>query len=62
MKKKIILYGLMILAIVLGVVVITLKGFNYDITCSNHKRLEITLDKEHNISDVKSIVKETMKK
>ncbi len=61
MKKKIILYGLMILAIVLGVVVITLKGFNYDITCSNHKRLEITLDKEHNISDVKSIVKETIK-
>lgn len=60
MKNKII-YIIMIIAIVLGAVIAKVKGFNYGILYSEHKRLEIIIGQEYNIEDVKKIVDETIK-
>lgn len=60
MKNKVI-YVAMIIAIILGIVMINLKGFNYGILYSEHKRLEIIIGTEYDINDIKNIVKDTIK-
>ncbi len=60
MKNKI-LYILMLVAIILGAIVIVVKGFNYSIDFSKHQRIEIVLDNGFNISEMRKIVKESIK-
>lgn len=60
MKRKV-LYIVMIIAIVLGIVMVKIKDFNYSILYATHKRIEIVLDKEYNLEDVQNIAKETIK-
>lgn len=60
MKNKF-LYVLMIIAIILGAVVFAVKGFNYDVVFSKHQRIEIVLDEDYKMSDMKDIVKKNIK-
>ena len=58
-KKKVMLILIPILAIIVaGILMICLKGFNYSLLYSNVKRLNIYMDKEFNIEDVKTITNE----
>ena len=60
MKNKII-YIVMIIAIILGAIVIKVKGFNYGILNSEHKRLEIIIGQDYDLKEMKKIVDETIK-
>lgn len=60
MKSKI-LYILMIIAVIFGIVVISIKDFNYSTEFSDHKRIEISLDKTFEINDMKKIAKDSIK-
>ena len=60
MRDKI-LYLVMLVTIILGIIIIAAKGFNYSIIYSEHKRLEIIIGKEYEINDAKKIVNETIK-
>ena len=58
-KKKVMLILIPIVAIIVaGILMICLKGFNYSLLYSNVKRLNIYMDKEFNIEDVKTITNE----
>ena len=59
MKKKV-LYFVMIIAVIIGVITIKTKGFNYSTLYGNHERLEISLGSNYNIKDIKSIVNQTV--
>ncbi len=60
MKNKF-LYILMIIAIILGAVVFAIKGFNYSVEFAKHQRIEIVLDEDYKMSDIKNIVKKNIK-
>lgn len=60
MKNKII-YIIMIIAVILGAIIVKVKGFNYGTLYSEHKRLEIIIGQDYNIDEVKKIVDETIK-
>lgn len=58
-KKKVILILIpMVTIIVAGIVMICLKGFNYSLLYSNTQRLNIYMDKEFNVEDIKTITNE----
>lgn len=61
MKNSKILYVVMIIVTLIGIVMMSVKGFNYDLLHSEHTRIEINIEKEFNIDDVESIAKETIK-
>ena len=60
MKKNKVLYIVMIIAVLLGIIMVKVKGFNYGTLYSNHQRIEIVMGKAYNIDDVKKIVDETI--
>lgn len=60
MKNKA-LYVVMIIAILLGIVMIVVKGFNYGMLYSNHQRIEVVIGKEYNLDDISKITHETVK-
>ncbi len=43
----------MIIAIILGIIILKTKGFNYSTVYSEHERLEISLGDDYNIKDIK---------
>lgn len=59
MKNKA-LYIIMIITIILGVIILKTKGFNYSTVSGEHKRLEISLGKDYNIKDIKKILNQTV--
>ncbi len=59
MKNRKILYVLMIIAIILGMLIVWKKGFNYSTLYSSHKRLEVAIIQDHNLNDVKQMAKES---
>lgn len=59
MKNKV-LYVVMIIAVLLGIVMIKVKGFNYGTLYSNHQRIEVVIGKEYNLDDISKIAKETI--
>ena len=59
MKKKA-LYIVMIIAIILGIIILKTKGFNYSTVYSEHERLEISLGDDYNIKDIKKILNQTV--
>lgn len=60
MKNKV-LYIVMIIVILLGAIMMGLKGFNYGILYSKHKRIEVVIGGEYNLEDVAKIAKDTIK-
>lgn len=60
MKNKF-LYVLMLIVIILGAVMVKVKGFNYETLYSDHKRIEIVLGNDFDVKDVSEIAKETIK-
>lgn len=62
--KKIInkkfIFTLIILIIIIGVAITAIKGLNFDVKYQNSKRIELYLDKNFEISDIKSITDEVM--
>ena len=60
MKKKS-LYIIMIIAVILGAIIVKVKGFNYSTLYSNHKRIEIIIGSEYDLKDVKKIADEAIK-
>lgn len=61
MKRKA-LYIIMIIAILLGIIVVKLKDFNYSTLYGEHKRLEIVMGSNFNIKDVQTIANQTINK
>lgn len=59
MKNKIIAVALL-LVIIAGVVVIALKGVNYELKFSDSKELDLYIAKQISVNDIKPIVKEVM--
>lgn len=60
MRNKV-LYVVMIIVVLLGAVMMGVKGFNYGILYSKHKRIEVVIGGEYNLEDVSKIAKETIK-
>lgn len=60
MKKKS-LYIIMIIAVIIGAIVVKVKGFNYNTLYSNHKRVEIIIGSEYDLKDVEKIANEAIK-
>lgn len=60
MKNKF-LYVVMIIVIVLGAIMVKVKGFNYETLYSDHKRIEIVIGNEFDVKDISKIAKETIK-
>lgn len=61
MKNNKIFNVVAIIVILLGIVMMVVKGFNYDLLHSEHTRVEINIGKEFNKDDISKIVKETIK-
>lgn len=61
MNKKL-LYGLMIIAIIVGAIMVRVKGYNYTIINSNHTRIEVSLNQDFDLKDVKQIANESFSK
>jgi preprotein translocase subunit SecF len=62
-KSKIgmIFIGVVILAIIVtGIVMVVLKGFNYGIMYSKTQRMNIYIDVEFDIDEIKEIAKEVL--
>lgn len=57
-NKNKIIYGLAILIIIIGLIVIISKGFNVGIDYRTSQKIEIYIGKDFDINDIKSIVKE----
>ena len=57
---KNILLVLVIITIILGIVMIKVKGFNYGLLYSNTQRMNIYIDKEFDINSIKDIAKEVL--
>lgn len=57
MKNKLI-YCVMIIAIVVGAIMVVKKGYNYSTIYSDHKRLEVSMEQEFEIKDIKNIANE----
>jgi len=59
MKSKI-LYIIMLVIIIIGAIITVTKGFEFDIAYRNTKMIEIYLEKEFDLKDIKSITNEVM--
>lgn len=51
---------LAILIIVIGIIMVVAKGFNFDLKYQDSKRIELNLGKEFESQDIKNIAKETL--
>ena len=50
-----------IIVIVVGLLIVLLKGFNFDLTSEKSKSIELYITKEFDISDIRSITDDVMK-
>ena len=57
MKNKFI-YCVMIIAIIVGAIMVVTKGYNYSTIYSDHKRLEVSMEQEFELKDIKNIANE----
>lgn len=60
MKKKIIILVLIIAIIIAGIVMICVKDFNYSLVYSKTQRINIYMEKDFNIEEVKEIATEVL--
>ena len=62
-KRKIInkiIIAILLIVLVAGIIVIALKGLNFDIMYSDAKRIDLYIEKEYNEKELKQIVKEVL--
>lgn len=59
-NKKKILIGIIILILVVGVVIIATKGLNFELQYQETKKVELTISKDFQVSDIKQITDEVM--
>lgn len=59
-KKQKILIAIIVLIIAIGTVIAVTVGFNFDLRFQNAKKVELYLEKEFEISDIKAITNETI--
>ena len=59
-KKTKILSIIILLIIIAGVIVIVAKGFNFDLRYEKSQRVELYLEQEFEINDIKAITNEVM--
>ena len=55
------LYGIMIVAIIVGAIMVRIKGYNYSVLYSDHTRLEVSMAQAFELKDVKQIAEESFK-
>lgn len=60
MKNKVI-YLIMIIAIVAGAIMVKVKGYNYSTIYSDHKRLEVSMEQQFELNDIKKMADESFK-
>lgn len=60
MKKK--LLGLSVIIIIIGIIIVAVKGFNVNLKYREHKNVRIAVGEEFNIKDIESIIKDVMGK
>ena len=58
MKKSNIKYLIIFIIILAGIIMATLKGFNFDLNYEATQKVEIYIGKEFNVSDIKNITNE----
>ena len=56
MKKK--LFGITIIVVIIGIIVVALKGFNVNFKYKEHKAITIPINTDFNINDIQSIADE----
>mgnify|MGYP004671665333 FL=1 len=56
MKKK--LFGITIIVVIIGIIVVALKGFNVNFKSREHKAITIPINTDFNINDIQSIADE----
>lgn len=56
MKKK--LFGITIIVVIIGIIVVALKGFNVNFKYIEHKAITIPINTDFNINDIQSIADE----
>lgn len=61
-KKSKILYWIMLVISVIGIVIISLKGFNVELKYKTTQQLELAIGKEFKLEEVKEIAKEVLGK
>lgn len=59
-KKTKILSIIIAIIIIAGIIVIAIKGFNFDLKYEKSQKVELYLEQEFNISDIKTITDEVM--
>ena len=59
-KSKQLKITLIVLVIIAGIVMIAVKGFNFDLKYQDTKQIEFGLDKQFSISDIKAITDEVL--
>ena len=59
-KKTKILSIIIALIIIAGIIVIAAKGFNFDLKYEKSQKVELYIEQEYNISDIKTITDEVM--
>lgn len=60
MNKKII--GLSVIVIVIGLIMIAVKGFNVNLKYKNHKVMQITVGQDYDVKEIKAIAKDVFGK
>ena len=55
-------YIILAIVIIVGAIMTIISGFNVDLVYSNHKELRVSLGKEYNIDDVKTIANDVLGK
>lgn len=60
MNKKII--GLSVIVIIIGIIIIAVKGFNVNLKYKNHKVIQVSLGQDFDVKDIKNITNEVLGK
>lgn len=56
--RKYIIYGIILLIIIFGIVMVAIKGFNVDLRYQSSKMIELYIEDEFNIEDIKQMTDE----
>lgn len=60
-KKKKIVYGILLAIILIGIIVVMVKGFNVGLSLRPHHTFKFVFDQEYNLNDVEKICDEIFK-
>ena len=61
-NKKVIIAAILAIILIAGIVMVVVKGFNFESTYTNAQEIELRLNKEFNINDIQKIAQEVFGK